>query len=445
MYLAVLFFLLSFSASTAAADDAAAVFARHRAAILVAGVHSFDGYVFATVPQPLGRSGASRVRAKAELEALRCFIQEAVGDPARCVENEALRTQFANAAQSVVSTRFQAHGIETVHQDQVGEAWILVKSLPQERLAGLELSCEELLRSLYASASAPDAPLALLAMMLELAPVGRLEELENAVRAALAREYSALHAAALGSSWNRVPDGYRFGSRAPRAEGVSATLTRANARPGDAQAVTDARGALKTARYLRAAELIATPKRSVEQLSPERAAPLREELERIRADHSAIAPAIAWLEALALLGGAPEMCRGSGAAADAALMAFQHSPPQFAGCIAASLAEDAATADNWNLTAVSLRELGALRLSVEACRVVLASQPDHRYAAVNELLAWKELGDRTQVERGLAQLDARGSLNAWALGKTEILRAWLVEAAQPPSKPTVPPPPSEQK
>ncbi len=419
--------LFALSLNTAAADDAAAVFARHRSAAIAPGIHRFENYVFATASEPIGRLTDSIARSKAGLAAAQLFVEEAIGDATRCTDNDLLRAQLANAARSVIQVKFSAVGLETLHHERQGANYIVVQSVPASRLEGEEVSCDVLLSKLSEAACASDAPLALIFLMLEIGSDDQRAALSNAARSTLAREYPALKAAVLGTPWLRAPAGYQRDFARTPPGGVEEALRVADGCPGHAALVEDARQAVRAAGYSRAAELIALPKRAIVELELDKRMQLRAELDQLRLKESGIATAMPWLEVLCNIGAVNEMSSGPGVGSKEAVAAFQSTPPKLGACLAAALGVAAPTADSWNLAAVSLRELGSCRLSIEACRVALFAQPDHPYAAINELLAWRALDCRVEVQSGLDRLASKAPLNAWATAKASALRLWLAE------------------
>ena len=434
-------------AGTAAADDAAAVFARHRDMILAPGVHRFDGYTFATVVAPIGVRGEVATRQRAQFMTTRMFFDQASGDPARCVQDGPLRKQYIEAARVVMEQSFDASGLETLFQESRDGNFILVKSIPEDRLAQREIPCEVITGKLCDLAALPSAPVALACMVLEFAPEPRAATAAAAFQRALEREYPALVRASRGEAWAAIPVGYPSSSTTTDRTTSESALRFANERPGDKAALTVASEALRRAGYTRAAALLPAPKQAMEPLPEGRLALLRREVDSIaskfkerpvpaepqQADawKAELGATVRWLEVLAAFGGRSEMCRGSGPADEDVTRSFQAGNPDLLRTVSMSLSRGVPTVESWNLVAASLRMSGAPALSVEACRIALAVEPNHPYAPLNELLAFQALGDRAQVEQGLKRLEAGGPLNDWSSRKAEELRLWLNPAPVP--------------
>jgi hypothetical protein len=404
--------------------SAADVFRAHQAAILEPGTHRFDGFVFATVREPFGRLGQSAASDRASMRAAERFLVEAAGDPARCVDEPLLKKQLEAAAAVSRKVSFDASGIETVHQARQGDAVLVVRALPAERLAGLEIPCDRVIGSVCDLATTGEPPLALVCLALEVAPDPRKAQLETATRAALEREHPGVTKTDR-VPWRELPTGFVVENKPPANADAGTALTYATSRPGDPEAAMFARDALTRAGYTRAAGLVAVPASAMPvPLAAGLRDGLRGELRSLLEREAELRPASAWLLLLSAYGtGLPLPGPGS-ALSPAAQEAFR--AKRLAACVVAALPAETPGADAWNMTSVCVRELGAPMLALEASRLAQRLDPSHPYAPVNELLALKAIGDRCDVALRLIEVESLPHLNDWSRNRIGELKQWLV-------------------
>ena len=248
--------------------DAREVFDRHRATILALGTHRFDGFVFASVREPVGQRSVSHAAERASLRAAELFLLAATGDPARCIDEPRLRAQFAAAAILFRSMRFDGSGLELVHQSSSAGSVTLVQALPAKAIDGRTIPCDQLIANVCGLAAEPKAPLALAFLALEIAPASMEAASRAWAQRALARGHPTLAAQSQHTSWSALPTGH-LTNDAPSKTLVIEALTFSNARPGNLAAAEYARKVLREAGYTRSAELIRLPTHELVPLSDE--------------------------------------------------------------------------------------------------------------------------------------------------------------------------------
>ncbi len=453
------------AAVQAGSPDAGAVFESRRSELLVEGVRSVDGFVFSCVRLPIPEGASERsvdmVRGKAGVQAIRRMLERQVGERALSgIPAGPLRDALLDGAMGCLGESTDLRGMQTVHSAAEGGFAVVVRSVPEERIAGLGVDRAGLVECLAARVSSgkaraidpllieelagtdesgPDRRARLVSALaqilgpgIELSAGGRWTTADRAVCPGCIAGWTSAAAEAAASSRGCGAALSPLPAAVSRRLGLEELLQIAAVRANDPSILGALNERLAADGFVRSAALLRFPAEARASFE-DRPGNALDATARSRIFASPV------VVALLLTDGGLDAAWGPAPACLAdATAAFDEGTPDSVSRSIALLCDGMGAvpnADALSLLSAALLASDEARLAEPLARAAFVAMPTHKFAGVNALRAQRALGMKERAAQLFPGVAAEAQVGSWGRRQLESIAEWL-------GVPLPPPPPS---